>query len=83
MPKASVNENGDSVFRESDVRLAWDIPPMQPVSVSEFVKSPSHNEFWIRVTRPDARHIPASALHRKFICHGKQSRRKSPIAKRW
>jgi hypothetical protein len=49
MPEASMNENGNSAFWQNDIRLAWEIAPMQPISISEPMQTSSHSELRIGV----------------------------------
>src|SRR5437870_11256968 len=69
MPKAAVHKDCNSIFRQNDIRLASEIALMKPISISKLGQCPSNSEFWIRIARSDARHVPTAMLQRKLIGH--------------
>jgi hypothetical protein len=60
MPKATMNEDGCSVFWQQDVGFARDILTVQSEAVSEAVQERAHEHLRSRIPTPYSRHIPAS-----------------------
>ena len=56
MPKAAVNENDELVPGKDQVRLPWQVTPMQPEAEAHRMQKPPHNQLWLGVGRSDARH---------------------------
>jgi hypothetical protein len=56
MPKAAVNENDELVPGKDQVRLPWQVTPMQPEAEAHRMQKPPHNQLWLSVGRSDARH---------------------------
>jgi hypothetical protein len=69
VPKTAVNEDRRSVFRQHNVRLAWQVLAMQPKSMAELCERFAHNQFRIGVARSNSRHVPTPSLYRELVGH--------------
>ena len=63
VPEAAMNKDSRSVFRQNDVRLSWQIFPMEPKSIVKFGQRFADNQLGVGVAGSDSRHVPTPALY--------------------
>jgi hypothetical protein len=69
VPEATVNEKNHSGGGKDQIRLSWQIPPVEAVTKSEGVEYPPYPHLRQRIAARDARHIEAALLRRMDISH--------------
>src|SRR5215213_7532044 len=62
VPEASMDEQRCAVLRQHDVRLARQVPAVQPTAVAHRVQRPPHRQLRFRILRPYARHYLGAFL---------------------
>ena len=70
MPEAPMHENNGLVFGEHDIRSAWKIPCMQPVTESCGMQRTADHHFGSGVLAADPGHHPGAGLLVDDIGHG-------------
>jgi len=69
VPEASVDEYCGFVFRQDDVRLAWQVAAIHAKPESHAVQKAAHDQFRLRVLRANPGHVPASLLRCQLVNH--------------
>jgi hypothetical protein len=67
MPKTPMNEDGDFVFRENQIRRALQVAPMQPKAEAHCMRGCSYTFFGLGVFSPNTRHYSAALERTQFI----------------
>jgi hypothetical protein len=67
MPKAAMNQNGDSSTRQDNVGRARKIAPVKPESNAEAVQDSPDGNFGSGILLPDPRHHGASVRRNRSI----------------
>jgi hypothetical protein len=62
MPEATVHEKGNAPTTKDDIRLAREVPGMEPKAVAHCVQEPANGHFRSRVAPPNAAHEGAAFL---------------------
>ena len=53
VPKTTIHEDHFLSWSKNQIRLAWQILPVKPVSVSQVIDKMTHNPFWLSVIGTD------------------------------
>ena len=67
MPKASVDEDNDTVLREHEIWRAREVMPMEPVAEPKSMSRSAYSYLCQGVFRPHLRHQPGPMLRRKAV----------------
>lgn len=69
MPEATINKDGDFMFRQRDVGAAWQMLRVQPVAVSGGMKDAPDDQLGRGILRSYRSHIPRSLSWRVNVSH--------------
>ena len=67
MPKTSVHEHDNLIFRQNDVRRARQTPLMKAVAVAPAKKTAPDDELRLGVATTDARHHPTAGRNVDYV----------------
>ena len=62
MPKTTVDKDGGAVPRQNNVRLTWQVGPVQTVAKSKLVETFPDDHFRVGVAGSNPRHVPTPML---------------------
>ena len=64
-----MDKDTHAVSRQNDVRIAWQIAPMEAKAVAHGMQQTSDKQFRLGVFVANAAHQPAALLRTQSVCH--------------
>jgi hypothetical protein len=69
VPEASMNKNHSAPSGKNQIRLSWQILPVQPVTVTHSVYKPADHHLRLGIAALDTPHVFGAALRGNLIGH--------------